>query len=128
MDQWDGLNRRRFLRADFPYTIHIYSSGGKPISTYTDDISSGGVRVVTQERLNDSDIVDLKIYVGENFLRCKGKIAWVREKVNSVLDGVKFFNAGIEFVNLSKEESDIIQLCVEALEKKRKEKNVKGKK
>ena len=128
MGPWDGANRRRFVRVDFPYTIHIYSANGKPISTYTDDISKGGVKVITQQNLAPSEPVDLKIYIGDEFVRCKGKIAWVKEKVNSVLEGVKFFHAGIEFLNLNPKESEVVGRCVEALEQKRKEKNNKGKK
>lgn len=128
MNPWDGQNRRRFVREDFPYTIHIFSSAGRPISTYTDDISTGGVKVVTQQNLALKDLVDLKIYIGDDFVRCKGTIAWVREKINPVLEGVKFYNAGIEFVDLNPRESEVVERCVQALEKKRKEKNTKGKK
>ena len=127
MNPWDGINRRRHLRAEFPYTIHIYSEKGKPISTYTEDISTSGVRIVTQRHLDMSEPVDLKIYVANDFLRCKGKIVWVKEKESPVLDGVKFYSAGIEFSDLAKDDMEIVERCVLELEKKRKEKNTKGK-
>lgn len=126
INPWDGINRRRYLRVEFPYTIHIYSTQGKPISTYTEDISSGGVRVVTQQKLHLSDIVDLKIYIGDEFIRSKGKVVWIKEKSSPVLEGVLFYSAGIEFVGLSKNDSALLARCADELDKKRK-KPTKGK-
>ena len=122
MSLWDGINRRRCVRAQFPYTIHIYSIQGKPISTYTEDISLGGVKVVTQQALEPASFVDLKIYIRDEFVRCKGKIMWVKEKQSPVLDGIKFYESGIEFSGLTLDEEKIVTECVALLEKKRKEK------
>ena len=80
MVEWNGLNRRRAVRAEVPYTIHIYSAKGKPIATYTEDLSTGGIRVVVQKKLNISDPIDLKIYIGDEFVRCTGKVVWIKEK------------------------------------------------
>ncbi|MCP4652479.1 MAG: PilZ domain-containing protein [Candidatus Omnitrophica bacterium] len=123
---WDGINRRRFLRAEFPYTIHIFSQKGRSISTYTEDISGGGVKVVVREQLEVLEEVDLKIYVKGDFVRCKGKVVWVKEKPSPVLDGVVFYNAGIEFGELTEDDKKIIDVCVEELKKARELK--KGKK
>ena len=122
MDKWDGINRRRGIRAQFPYTIHIHPSGGKPISTYTEDIASGGVRVVIQQKLDLGSLADIKIYIGNDFIRCKGKIVWIKEKTSSVLDGILFYNAGIEFSDIKPADAQILEQCARDLEAKQKNK------
>jgi|GEM_PF-2262312 len=125
---WDGINRRRQVRAESLCTIHLYTTKGRPISTYTEDISVSGVRVVTQQSLNKNDILELKIYILDEFVRCKGKVAWIKEKDNPVLTGIKFFSVGIEFSGLTSPDRDTISRCIEMIEAKRKAKNSKGKK
>ena len=125
MNDWDGKNRRRFIRAQAPYTIHIFSLQGKPIATYTEDLSLGGVRVVLQQKLKISDTVDLKIYIGDEFVHCKGKIAWIKEQASSVLEGVLFYEAGIEFVDLRASSQSLIESCVNTIEAKPKNRGKK---
>ncbi len=109
--KWDGINRRRFLRTKFPYTVHIYSPTGEPISTYTEDISIGGIRVVIKNKLNIHENLVLKIYLSEIPLECKGAVVWIKEKTNLMLNEV-FFNIGIEFRGISKEEKEKIESCL----------------
>ena len=125
MADWDGLNRRRALRAEVPYTIQIYSAKGKPISTYTEDLSTGGIRVVVQKKLLISDPVELKMYVGDEFVSCPGKVVWIKEKTSSVLDGILFYDAGIEFVGLKDNDRALIERCVQAIAAKQKPKGKK---
>jgi len=125
MGEWDGLNRRRAVRAQVPYTIHIFSAKGKPIATYTEDLSTGGIRVVVQKKLAMSDPVDLKIYIGDEFVRCPGKVAWIKEKTSSVLDGVIFYDAGIEFSGLKDSDRTLIEHCVKEIEAKQKNRGKK---
>ena len=49
--EWDGINKRRFIRVNFPYTIHLRSDNNVVISAYTEDVSSGGIRVVVKKKL-----------------------------------------------------------------------------
>ncbi|UCD15281.1 MAG: PilZ domain-containing protein [Candidatus Omnitrophota bacterium] len=107
-------NKRRFIRFNFPYTINIYPSRKKMISTYTENISEGGVNVVIKEKINPASIVRLQIYLKNAPLILKGKVVWVKEKENTLLEdeAVIYFNTGIEFQQLKKEEKKIIKNCV----------------
>jgi len=125
MNDWDGKNRRRFTRVSAPYTIHIFTLKGRPIATYTEDLSSGGVRVTLREKLAVSELVDLKIYIGDEFVHCKGKIAWIKEQASSVLDGILFYEAGLEFVDLKAGDQELIGRCVNGVESKQKNKGKK---
>ncbi len=124
-NSWNGPNRRRHPRADFPYTIHICSPAGRSIATYTEDVSCGGVKVITQQAFKLGEEVVLKIYAGEHLIACTGKVVWVREKTASVLEGVSFFNAGIEFCDLSPENHNFLNDLVTQWQAR---KPVKGKK
>jgi len=115
----NNINRRRFIRMEFPYTIHIYQPQEKAISTYTENISAGGVKVVIKKKLEISSMVDLEIYVKQKPVLCKGRIVWVKEKESNYLEGAAFFDTGIEFNKINEEDRLAIKNCVEEIEKKR---------
>jgi hypothetical protein len=111
--------KRRFIRLQFPYTIEILPDGKPKISTYTEDISEGGIGVVIKESLDVSSIVDLKIYIQDKPLICKGKIAWVQDKANNLLEDkiICYFKTGIELMEIPREDMLILKTCVEKLRK-----------
>jgi len=43
-DKWDGINRRRHIRAEFPYALHIFTPDKEAISVYIEDISEVGLK------------------------------------------------------------------------------------
>ena len=92
--QWDKIDRRRHLRIEFPYTIHIIFSDERAISTYTEDISRGGVKVVLKEELAVNSEVKLKIFISQAQVECKGKVIWACKRDDSPLGEI--FDTGIE--------------------------------
>jgi len=115
---WDGRERRRAIRVKFPYTIIINTSGGDVVFTYTEDIGANGVKVVIRQRLEVNSPLELKIYIEEEPLLCKGRVAWVRERESRYLEGTVLFDTGIEFSQIGEEERALIKSCTEALAKK----------
>ncbi|MBU2265893.1 MAG: PilZ domain-containing protein, partial [Candidatus Omnitrophica bacterium] len=95
--QWDGLNRRRFVRVQYPFTVHIYLPDRPPISTYTEDVSEGGIKVTVRENIPLEVSVDLEIYLRSEPIICKGKVTWVGERISQYLEGVKLYDTGFEF-------------------------------
>lgn len=77
--EWNGLNRRRFIRVKYPFTIHIYPSQDKPISAYTEDISEEGVGVTLKQELAVSSKVGLEIYLEPEPVTCRGEIVWTKK-------------------------------------------------
>ena len=116
--QWDGINRRRFIRLQYPFTIHIYLPGKPAISTYTEDISTGGVKVTTNENIPPAVLLGLEIYLRAEPVICKGKIQWVQERTSRYLEGVKLYDAGIEFSDVKPADKEIIKEQVEELSAK----------
>ena len=115
---WDGRERRRAIRAKFPYTIIINTSGGDVVFTYTEDIGANGVKVVIRQRLEVNSPLELEIYIEEEPLLCKGRVTWVRERESRYLEGTVLFDTGIEFSQIGEEEKALIKSCTEALAKK----------
>jgi len=111
----DSVNKRRFLRVKFPYTVHIHIKEGKDISTYTDNISRGGVGLTLKERLNPKDILTLRIYIADVPVECKGEVVWVKERNSPMLDGVRFFDTGIEFKDMDDNSTARIGSCIKEL-------------
>lgn len=111
---WDRIDRRRFIRIKFPFTIHIYSSGKPPISAYTENISEGGVKVTIHQQLKVSSVVDLEIYLKLRAIKCKGKIRWAIGRESDYLEGEYFYDTGMELQGLKPEDKEAIK---ERLEK-----------
>jgi c-di-GMP-binding flagellar brake protein YcgR len=103
--EWDGVNRRRFIRVVFPYTVHIKLIDGQKISTYTEDISMGGIKVVINQKPKVNSWVNLEIFIDTKPLVCSGKISWITEKPNPLLEDKQFYEVGIEFCELTKEQN-----------------------
>jgi c-di-GMP-binding flagellar brake protein YcgR len=115
----NGVNRRRFIRIDFPFTIHISPSEEEAVSTYTEDISEGGVKVFIAEKLKTSSIVILAIYLKPKPIVCKGKVVWAKKRVSDFIEGEVFFDTGIEFYEIKEEDKLLIQDRVAELEKEK---------
>jgi len=116
--EWDKINKRRFLRVKFPYTVHIRTKEGKDISAYTENMSRGGIGLILKDKLNPKDLLTLKIYISEVPIECKGEVIWAKEKNNPMLNGVSFFDTGIEFKDINDNTASRIDVCVKELEQK----------
>jgi len=114
MDQ-DKIDRRRFIRIKFPFTVHVYSSGEPPISAYTENISMGGIKVTLRQELKVSSLVNLEIYLKLRAVDCKGKIIWVNERESEYLEGECFYDTGMELQDLKPEDKEAIEERLEML-------------
>ncbi len=119
---WDTINRRKFLRVRFPFTVHIYLSQGSPISAYTEDISEGGIKFTTRQEFKSSSLVNLEIYVKLRPVVCKGKIIWIKRRESEYLEDEIFFDVGVELQELKDEDRDAIKERLERVIEERKTK------
>jgi len=106
---WNGTNRRKFVRVDFPYTLHVYTSEESAFSAYTENVSESGIMITVTQKLEISSAVGLEIYTKEKTIVCKGKVAWVKKRKSKYLKDTVFFDIGIEFVEIEEEDRDIIR-------------------
>lgn len=106
---WQGVDRRRFPRADYPVRIVVRKKGQKDqFSTHTENIGVGGVCVLLEKELDKFCLVELLIYFEDGLpaLECDGRVVWV-------VKGQERFDTGIEFLNLREKETLRIERIVE---------------
>ena len=96
------------------------------ISTYTEDISEGGLNIVIKENLDIASVVDMEIFIKNAPISCKGKIAWIKTKENTMLEdeAITYFCTGIEFQQLTQENLDLIKSCVEKRQQEKPTENI----
>ena len=114
---WEGLETRRFVRANFPCEIVIFAPKQHTVSTHTENIGAGGVRVIIEERLDIGSLVRLQLYLYEETepIVCEGKIVWMVEKESRYRKNLVFFDTGIEFHTMKECDRIKIKNLVEAI-------------
>ncbi|MBU2474312.1 MAG: PilZ domain-containing protein [Candidatus Omnitrophica bacterium] len=117
---WDGSEKRRFVRANFPCKITIYIPQEQVISAQTENISAGGVRVIIDKELKVSLSVDLELYFTENPVKCKGRVVWMLSKENLESVEIKKYDVGIEFYRIASADRSLISKFIETLVSKEK--------
>ncbi|MBF0122745.1 MAG: PilZ domain-containing protein [Candidatus Omnitrophica bacterium] len=101
---WEGLNRRRFPRAEFPSMVKVIHSGkGEgPVLTHTENIASGGMCVILRKAMDLFSSVDVEIDLldGEVPISCAGKVVWSVRRKAIEKEKPSFYDIGIEFVDM----------------------------
>jgi len=114
------LERRRFVRANYPCRVKVYSGlhKGETFFTYTENISCGGVCVVLEKDIGLFVNVDIQVDLedGLGWLKCKGKTVWVARRSEWSEKRPRHFNTGAEFVDLTEKDrlriTEVIQICL----------------
>ncbi|MDD5069416.1 MAG: PilZ domain-containing protein [Candidatus Omnitrophica bacterium] len=119
----DDINKRRFIRIEFPFTVHVNVPQGNIISTYVENISEGGIKVIMKEELKPSDLVDLKIYVKETPIECRGRVVWVEPRQSRFLEEVTLYHTGIELRDVNPKDLPVLKERVVRLLQETKEKD-----
>ncbi len=122
MGQWEGLNRRKFPRVNYPCLVVIRSEEGKKdtssiILTHTDNVGIGGVCVVLKQDVKMFSEVELELDLldlGEHIC-CKGKVVWNVQRQREAAEKPLFFDIGIEFLDIAAEDQKRLERIVERL-------------
>lgn len=115
---WDGLNKRRFPRANFPCLIRVRKKGSRrAFSTHTENIGAGGICVILEKDLGLFSPVELEIGLRDNLpqLECGGSIVWVVQRAEYEKRKPNHYDTGIEFVNLKEEDRMRIDTIVDRI-------------
>lgn len=117
---WEGINRRRFPRANYACVVRIRRKGSaEAFHTRTENIGCGGVCVMLPKEIGIFSPVEIELDLesGEHKISCDGTIVWVVRRTEIDKDVPNFFDTGIEFVNLKKEDKSridkIIKICLQ---------------
>ncbi|UCD16064.1 MAG: PilZ domain-containing protein [Candidatus Omnitrophota bacterium] len=112
--EWEGVERRKYVRIKFPCKIFIFTPQQHIISTHTENISMGGIKIAIEEELEISSIIELEIYIHEETVVCKGRVIWVTKKESRCHKGVFYYDIGINFYDISAKDKKIIKRLVES--------------
>jgi c-di-GMP-binding flagellar brake protein YcgR len=122
---WDGINRRKFPRANYKCLISIRKRlTSKVISTRTENIGAGGICVMLKEDLGLFQGVDIELFISEGNnppIKCGGTVVWVVKKAQPK-KGEHLFDTGIEFIDIRPEDRERITEVVEDILKGQKKK------
>ena len=121
MNSWDGLNRRKFPRVNYPCLVIIRHEHGESevMLTHTENIGVGGVGVTLKKGMNMFAPVDLEVDLMDtgNHIKCRGKVVWsIRRKLNEKIKPM-FYDVGIEFLEMSPAEYKRLDEIVNRLAK-----------
>jgi len=106
---WDSKERRKFVRTKLPCEITIYGSKKQRIFTHVENISTGGIRFITKEKIAPASIVELNLYgIGKEPIVCTGKVKWAFAKKNSSEENSSLYDTGIEFSQIK--EKDVAEI------------------
>jgi len=121
MSNWEGVNRRKFPRANYPCLVIIRHNHGGPeaMLTHTENIGVGGVCVILKKNVKLFTSVELEIDLLDtsSHIKCEGKIVWCVQRKNAEDKKPSFYDTGIEFVNIKEKEQKRIGEVVERLMK-----------
>lgn len=119
---WNGINRRKFPRANYKCLITIKKRvTAKTISTQTENIGAGGICVIIKEDLGLFQGVDLDLYIDSGTpseIKCGGTVVWVVKKTDPKQKGIHLYDTGIEFIDIRPEDRERISELVEEILKK----------
>ena len=122
MDEWNGNNRRNFVRMKYPCLLVITREASDRISilTHTDNLSAGGVYIVLKDEIELNSLVDLELDLMDmtNHICCEGKIVWLRKREGGINFKSSFYDVGVEFVGLKQEDTSRLEKLVEYLHKR----------
>jgi hypothetical protein len=125
MSQWDGFNRRKFPRVNYPSLIVIKSTDAEPelILTHTENVGVGGVCLIVKNDIPLFTEVEVEIDLLDlgSHIRCLGRVVWNIQRKAEDNKKPLFFDIGIEFQGLPSEEYQRLQEIVDRLVKLRKE-------
>jgi hypothetical protein len=112
---WNGLNRRKFPRAEYPCKITVKRKDQlDSISAKTENIGIGGICVILPRDLGIFAPVEIQLDLLDTqpAIECNGAIMWIVKKEQ---DKPTTFDTGIEFTNLKRADEDRIDSTVEKI-------------
>jgi Tfp pilus assembly protein PilZ len=116
---WDGLNRRRFPRVNYPCLVVIRREDASHdiILTHTENVGVGGICVILKQDVQMFTPVDLELDLLDlgDHIKCHGKVVWNVQRKSDANSKPAFFDIGVEFVDLADQEKKRIEEVVNRL-------------
>lgn len=114
---WQGMDRRKFPRVIYPCLVKIVDQDYGPILTHTENIGMGGLCVTLKNEIKLFTPVDMEVDLLDlnEHIKPKGKVVWkVRRKAVEEIKPM-FYDIGIEFMDMSKQDHDRLEKTLQIL-------------
>jgi c-di-GMP-binding flagellar brake protein YcgR len=122
---WEGLDRRKFPRANFPCLIKVLRAGQpeEALLTHTENISLGGACVILKKAFELFSPVDIELDLmdGGDIIACRCKVVWAVRRKAIELHKPSCYDLGFEFVDITPESRARVGKTVEHLVRCRRE-------
>ena len=105
--------KRRFPRANFLCKIILRANKKQYLCT-TQNISSGGMRVLLEDELHVEDQAEITLFTSRQ-IECTGRVVWVLKQQDSPLEEGAYFDIGIEFTRIGKKDKEFLEELVDKL-------------
>jgi hypothetical protein len=92
--------RRRLRRVVFPFKVSVLIDGEDIGVFHTENVSVGGIRVLSQRRLERNTTVDVVIDLGDRKICSSGRVAWFLDVKPTEQQNTYLYDIGIEFVGI----------------------------
>lgn len=125
MKEWDGNNRRNFVRMKYPCLLVINKNTADRVAilTHTDNLSIGGVYTMVKDELQLNAQVSLEIDLMDmsEHICCGGEIVWVKMRQADSPFKPSFYDVGIRFVDIALEDTQRLEKLIDYLHKRQDE-------
>lgn len=117
---WEGMNRRRFPRANYACVVTIRRKGhAEAFNTKTENIGSGGICVMLPKETGIFNPVEIELDIKDTqtMISCNGTIVWVVHRSEFGKEASDSYDTGIEFSDLKEKDQlridKIIKKCLQ---------------
>lgn len=121
MSGWDGLNRRKFPRVNYPCLIILRHNhaGPEAMLTHTENLGIGGVCVILKKSIKLFTMVELELDLLDTgtHIKCEGKVVWSVQRKNPEEAKPSFYDTGVEFTNITIKDQQRVEEVVSRLTK-----------
>ncbi len=125
MSRWDGLNRRKFPRVNYPCLVVLKKDSKDPdvLLTHTENVGVGGVCVILKKNIKMFSTVELELDLLDlgSHIKCTGKVVWNVQRKMDEKKKPLYYDVGIEFNALGDEDRERLSVIVKRLVKNNKE-------
>ena len=106
MENINDKRKSNRVYASFVEYCRVEDEHSKKVQAFTENISTTGICILINEEIKAGSFLFITIYLldGSHTIETKGKIMWVRPSTFLDLKDSKHYDAGINFVEITKED------------------------
>ncbi|MFH1782463.1 MAG: PilZ domain-containing protein [Candidatus Omnitrophota bacterium] len=112
---WNGIDKRKFPRANYPCKITVRRKDQEDtVAAETENIGIGGICALLPKDLGIFSPVEIQLDLLDNrpIVKCDGSIVWIIQKKGAE---VASFDTGVEFTTIKEKDQERIEIIVDVV-------------